>query len=141
MIEINNLTDFSVDKKLMLGVAKNVLKGENKGIENLSIAFVSAAEIQKVNKKYRKKDKPTDVLSFEKSAGFKGEFLEVVICPEIVKEKALTEKKSFKEVMVKTLIHGILHTLGYDHEKSRKEKITMEKKEEYYLLKILNHKS
>src|SRR3989344_3526233 len=129
MIEINNLTDFSVDKKIILGVAKKVLKGENKGIENLSIAFVYPEEIRKINKKYRRKDKPTDVLSFEKINNFKGEFLEVV------KEKALAEKKTFKEEMVKTLIHGILHCLGYDHEKSQKEEVVMQEKERYYLLK------
>jgi len=134
MIEINNLTNFFVDKKLILGVAKNVLKGENKGIENLSIAFVSPSEIKKINKKYRKKDKPTDVLSFEKSGGFKGEFLEVIICPRVVKEKALTEKKLFKEAIIKTLIHGILHTLGYNHEKSKKEEMKMEEKEQLYFL-------
>lgn len=141
MIEINNLTNFSVDKRLILGVAKNVLKGENKGIENLSIAFVSPSEIQKVNKKYRKKDKPTDVLSFENSASFKGEFLEVVICLSVVKEKASAAKKPFAEEIIKTLIHGILHTLGYDHEKSKKEEIRMEIKEKYYLSKIVNRKS
>jgi len=135
MIEINNLTDFSVDKKIILGVAKKVLKGENKGIENLSIAFVYPEEIRKINKKYRRKDKPTDVLSFEKINNFKGEFLEVVICPEVVKEKALAKKKTFKEEMVKTLIHGILHCLGYDHEKSQKEEVVMQEKERYYLLK------
>lgn len=140
MIEINNLTNFSVDKKLVLGVAKKVLRGENKGIENLSIAFVLPSEIRKINKKYRKKDKPTDVLSFEKSVAFKGEFLEIVICLEIVKEKALAEKKLFKQEMVKTLIHGILHTLGYDHEKSKREEAKMEEKERYYLSKILNRK-
>lgn len=138
MIEINNLTNFSVDKTLILGVAKKVLKGENKGMESLSIAFVDSSEIRKINKKYRRKNKPTDVLSFEKSLGFKDDFREVVICPEIVKEKALKKGISFKENMVWTMIHGILHTFGYDHEKSKKEELIMKEKEQYYLSKILN---
>ena len=71
MIEINNLTNFAVDKKFFLGVAKSVLKGENRGMESLSIAFVAPKEMQKLNKKYRGKDKPTDVLSFEKISDFK----------------------------------------------------------------------
>src|SRR3989344_4958210 len=115
MIEINNLTNFSVDKALFLGVAKKVLKGENKEMEDVSIAFVSPQEIQKINKEYRKKDNPTDVLSFEKSIDFKGlpaqagDHLEIVICPEIVKAKH--PNAPLQEELVKSLIHGILHSL------------------------------
>ena len=87
MIEINNLSKFSVDKAFFLGVAKNVLKGENRAMENLSIAFVNASAIRKANKQYRKKDKPTDVLSFENNSPLQGDFSEVVICPEIVEKK------------------------------------------------------
>lgn len=129
MIEINNLTSFAVDKKFFIGVAKKVLKGENKGIENISIAFVDKKEIKKLNKKYRGKNEPTDVLSFNlNERNYLGE---VVICPEIAKGNIR---------MAKVLIHGILHLLGYDHERTRKEKKLMEEKEEYYFnnLKIKN---
>ncbi len=137
MIEINNLNNFVVDKKFFIRVAKKVLKGENKERENLSIAFVSSFEIQKLNKKYRKKDKPTDVLSFEKVSNFKEEFAEVVICPSVVRENAKDSKMTLKKELAKILIHGILHVLGYDHEASEKEAIHMEKKQEYYLSKII----
>ena len=136
MIEINNLTNFVVDKKFFLAVAKKVLKGENKGRENLSIAFVSSEEIQKLNKKYRKKDKPTDVLSFEKVSHFKDESAEVIICPEVVREHAKDSKLSLKKELEKILIHGLLHALGYDHEQSEKEAERMEEKEKHYFLKI-----
>lgn len=135
MIEINNLTDFSVDKPYFLGVAKKVLKGENKEMENLSIAFVAPGEIKKLNKKYRKKDKPTDVLSFGRTVGFKGEFNEVVICPVVVEEKS-EDSEDLKKALARTLVHGVLHTLGYDHELSKKEERQMQKKEKYYLAKI-----
>ena len=49
MIEINNLTNFAVDKKFFIGVAKKVLKGENREKENISIAFVSSVEIKRLN--------------------------------------------------------------------------------------------
>ena len=126
MIEINNLTSFAVDKKLFTAIAKKVLIGENKGKETLSLAFVSKEEIKKLNKKFRGKNKPTDVLSFElKEKECLGEIL---ICPEIVQEK--------KEDIRKVFIHGILHLLGYDHEKSKMEAEEMEKKEEKYLSKL-----
>ena len=134
MIEINNLTNFAVDKKFFLGVAKKVLKGENKEIEDLSIAFVSPEEIKKINRKYRKKDKPTDVLSFGKISKFKGEFREVIICPEFIEENLKDSKTTLKKELAKVLIHGILHTLGYDHEISKTEEKRMFKKQDYYFL-------
>lgn len=118
MIEINNLTNSRINAKSFSQVAKKVLLGENRGTETLSLAFVSKTEMQKLNKKFRGENKPTDVLSFE---GIN----EVVICPEVVKEK--------KEDMIKVFIHGILHLLGYEHEKSEKKAREMEEREKFYL--------
>ncbi|MBI3631547.1 MAG: rRNA maturation RNase YbeY [Candidatus Staskawiczbacteria bacterium] len=131
MIEINNLTKFAVDKKFFLGVAKKVLKGENREKENISIAFVSSAEIKKLNKKYKKKNKPTNVLSFGRVLGVTSDSSEVVICPEVVKKNAKEFGVTFKQELTKILVHGILHILGYDHEKSKKEAMRMEEKEKH----------
>jgi len=136
MIEINNLTNFAVDKKFFSGVAKKVLKGENRMKENISIAFISPIEIQKLNKQYRKKDKPTDVLSFEKVSQFKDECAEVVICPAVVRENTKESKLSLKKELANILIHGVLHALGYDHERSEKDAEKMEVKEQLYFSKI-----
>ena len=136
MIEINNLTNFAVDKAFFLGVAKKVLKGENRGTENLSIAFVVPEEIQKLNKRYRKKDTPTDVLSFEKVSEFKDEASEVIICPHVVRGNTHFSRLPLKKELAKVLIHGILHTLGYDHERSKADEEKMFEKEEKYFLKI-----
>ncbi|OGZ71002.1 MAG: rRNA maturation RNase YbeY [Candidatus Staskawiczbacteria bacterium RIFCSPLOWO2_01_FULL_33_13] len=125
-----------VDKKFFVGVAKKVLKSENREKENVSIAFVSPQEIQKLNKKYRKKDKPTDVLAFERVSHFKEEYSEVIICPSVVRENAKSSKLSLKKELSKILLHGILHVLGYDHERSKKDEQIMEEKQEYYFSKI-----
>ena len=123
MLEINNLTNFCLDNKLFTGIAKKVLKGENRERENISIAFVSSAEIKKSNQKYRKKNKPTDVLSFKLDE--KDCLGEIVICPEVVKKNG--------DKIAEMLVHGILHLLGYDHEKSKKETEIMELKQDKYL--------
>jgi len=122
-IEINNLTNFTVDKKSFSQVAKKVLSGENRETETLSLAFVDKAEIEKLNKEFRKKDKPTDVLSFDlKREGYLGE---IVICPEVVREK--------EEDLIEVFVHGILHLCGYDHEKSEKDaKIMEDLQKKYY---------
>jgi len=136
MVEINNLTRFAVDKKFFLRVAKKVLKGENMEKENLSLAFVSCEAIRIINKKYRGENKPTDVLSFAKISSGRREFSEVIICPAILKKTAKFSHQVLKMELSKALIHGILHTLGYDHEISKKEEKLMLKKQNYYLSKF-----
>jgi rRNA maturation RNase YbeY len=136
MIEINNLTRSAVDKKFFLAVAKKVLAGENRGTERLSIAFVAPQEMQKLNGKYRRKNKPTDVLALEKVSDFKDEMSEVILCPAQIREKNQDSPLSQKKLMAKTLVHGVLHVLGYDHERSAKEAGRMEEKEAYYFKKI-----
>jgi len=135
MIEINNLTgkplSKTVDKKAFFTVAKKVLKGENRETETVSLALVNKEEMQKLNKKFRKKNKPTDVLSFELR---EGKVLgEIIICPEVVAENANKYGVSRKSEMLKVFVHGILHLCGYDHEKSEKEAEKMEQKQEKYL--------
>jgi len=134
MIEINNLTSFPVDRKKFSTVAKNVLKSENREIESISLAFVEKEEIEKLNKTFRKKDKPTDVLSFELNE--RDCLGEIVICPDVVKENAQNYGVSAEHEMMNVFIHGILHLLGYDHEKSEKEALVMERKQENYLAKF-----
>lgn len=131
MIEINNLTNFIIDKKLSTGIAKKVLKGENREIENISLVFVGKKEMQEFNKKYRGKNKPTDVLSF--NLNDKECLGEIVICPQVVKENGEKFGISFEKEIAKVLIHGVLHLLGYDHEKSEKEAEIMETKQNFYL--------
>ncbi len=155
MIEINNLTNYTVDKKVFSTVAKIVLKGENRVTETISLAFVNKAEIKKINNKFRGKNKPTDVLSFNiNERNYLGE---IVICPDMVKpdksaQRILTgpsqsrQKASLVgEDMIRVFIHGILHLCGYDHpdkvedprqrrdEKSKAKEKVMEAKEREYL--------
>lgn len=112
MIEVNNLTKKKVDSKSLKKLAEKVLKKEKEKLD-ISIAFIGSEEIKELNKKYRKKNKPTDILSFLYK---KGEFGEIVICPSQIKMG-----------LNQTLIHGILHLLGYNHGKK------MIEKEKYYL--------
>lgn len=131
MIEIKNVSKSGFSAKSFSQVAKNVLKSENKEITRLSVgrkiislAFISKKEIQALNKKFRSKNKPTDVLSFLLD---EGDYLgEIVICPEVVKRKE----------MMKVFIHGILHLLGYDHEISEDMAKIMEEKQNFYLSKF-----
>ena len=128
MLAVKNLTRISIDKKVLHRVAKIVFKGENISKEReVSVVFVKTEEIEKLNLKYRKKNKPTDVLSFE---GEKDNLGEIIICPEEVKKNA---EINFKKEIIFVFIHGILHLLGYDHEKSKKDAKIMEEKTQQYI--------
>jgi probable rRNA maturation factor len=138
MVEINNtsLKYRNIDKNFLKKVAEKILKKEHPGkIAELSVALVNPEEIRVLNKKYRKKDRPTDVLSF---GDLKEEMPEIVICPEEVKKNAGESGESFKKELSRVLIHGILHLAGYDHEKAEKEAKKMFAKQEEYLSKLIS---
>jgi probable rRNA maturation factor len=125
MIEIINISggDKNVSKESLKKIAEKVLKLEKSKLD-LSIALVDSSEIRKLNKKYRKKDKATDVLSFGEDMN------QIVICTDEVKKNG----EDFKKELTRVLIHGVLHILGYEHEKGgKKEKEMLSKQEEYFL--------
>lgn len=140
MVEINNLTNFKINEARLKRTAGVIFKKEKKGLKSdISVAFVGKKEIKAFNKKYRKKNKPTDVLSFIYFNSKKILSGEVIICPKIVEENAKQSGYDFKLEIMKVLIHGILHLLGYDHEKSRKGATRMENRQNYYLSKLSIH--
>ena len=132
MIEVNNLTAYSIDKKFLKGLALKILKKESSSSnfkkKDLSVALVAPLRIKELNKRYRKKNRPTDVLSFQD----KENWGEIVICPVEVEKNAQKFNSNFKNELSRVLIHGVLHLLGYDHEKDKDEE-KMRQKEEYYL--------
>ena len=135
MIEINNLTAASADYEFLRKIAKIVLNKEKKKLD-LSVALVGPSRIKELNKKYRKKNKTTDVLSFLYDTSG-----EIVICLGKVRQNAKKFGFSFKEELARVLVHAVLHLLGYEHEKSKKEAEKMGGKENYYLNLWLKLKS
>ncbi len=135
MIEINNLTNVEIDEDFIKKITQEVLKKEKKQ-GNISLAFLGPARMRKINKKYRGKNKVTNVLSFsENEISFKN-LGEIIICLREIKKSSQRINISFEKELARVLIHGILHLLGYDHEKSEEEARKMEEREEYYLGKI-----
>ncbi len=129
MIEINNITRSRTDEKFVMQVAQKVLRKEKAERYNLSIAFIDAAEMRALHRKYRKKDKVANVLSFPAKEFGLGE---IVICPAQVRKDAKKYGMMFREALAWMLIHGILHLLRYNHESGKEAKV-MEKKERDYL--------
>ena len=131
-----------IDKKIALLNKKNKLFKKNTLI--CSIVLSGPKEIKNLNKKFRKKNKSTDVLSFpfyeknqlnNKIREEKEVYLgDIIINLSQVKKK--NNKSKFKEELNKLWIHGLLHLLGFDH-KSNSQYLQMQKLEKKfsYLIK------
>jgi len=90
----------------------------------LSLALIGNAEMQKLNARYRHKDYATDVLSFPAAKNLPTEaplLGDVIISVDQAAQQAKEHRHSLDQEIVKLLIHGIVHLLGYDHERSARE--------------------
>ena len=95
----------------------------------LSITLVGDATIRKLNREYRRKDRPTDVLSFPLGDGASQPLLgDVVISVATAKRQAAEYDATLQRELERLLIHGILHLLGHDHHKPG-ERLRMEREE------------
>ncbi|MBU0630100.1 MAG: rRNA maturation RNase YbeY [Candidatus Margulisbacteria bacterium] len=96
----------------LVSLVKKIIK--EKGVKGtIDISVVDDQAIRALNKKFRKKDKPTDVLSFQiDSAGFLGD---VIISEETARRNAKRYGVSYGTEFKRLVIHGVLHILGYDH--------------------------
>jgi rRNA maturation RNase YbeY len=111
------------DSRKLKKSASEILKLLGERRAELSVALIGNGEMRKLNARYRKKDYPTDVLSFPAAAGMPGGLQllgDVIISVDKAKEQAKERGRSLDEEMTTLLIHGVLHLLGYDHERSAK---------------------
>ena len=103
----------------------------------LSILFVNDRTIKLLNRTFRGVDKTTDVLSFPQQLRTPSSELrtpnfilgDIVINLQRAKRQAIEQGITLNEELKRLTIHGLLHLLGYDHEKSRYQKDKMESKE------------
>ncbi|HRE32013.1 MAG TPA: rRNA maturation RNase YbeY [Candidatus Berkiella sp.] len=85
----------------------------------LSIKIVDEAEMAMLNFDFRKKQKPTNVLSFpcQLPEPMRGDMLgDIAICAPVVNQEAIAQGKPLFAHFAHMVIHGVLHLLGFDHE-------------------------
>jgi len=108
-----------ISQSFIRKVAKKTLFLSGKKINQLSLSIVLVGEkkIRALNRIYRKKNKPTDILSFNYSSGYnkKGVEGELFLCPEVIKKSAKEKNVSFQKELAFVLSHGVLHLLGMKH--------------------------
>lgn len=129
MLEISNLTRTRVDAAYLKKVAAAALKKIKRGNAELSVVFVGERRMRTLNRRYRLKNRPTDVLSFSQEGA--ETFVktpervvrlgEVILCAPVAKEQARRLGHSFNKEAAILLVHGILHLAGHHHERGGEE--------------------
>ena len=115
---VNN-TDWSLSESflswLVPAIEALLPEGERTGVQDkdIGIVLVNKTKIAELNKQFRGKDGPTDVLSFEGDDESLGE---LVFCVELIESQAIEHQLSALEELSYLVIHGVLHLLGHDHE-------------------------
>lgn len=139
--ETSKLTDeqWGDIKELLIFAAKK--ESIQTGAE-LSVTFVDNVRIQEINREYRDKDRPTDVISFAMEEMGEGEIEihydedaprmlgDIIISIPKAEEQAEEYGHSVKRELGFLALHGLLHLMGYDHENETDEKIMFDKQKE-----------
>ncbi len=147
MLACKNDQSIPVNTSQIKADAQRVLKHLGYANFDLGILLADSKTMQEYNKKYRNKDKPTDILSFpfhadlhtgdqivakreeEKNLG------DIIICPEYIQEDLGRWNQSFDERIQALLVHGICHLIGYDHIKDKDyEAMQVKEKELIFML-------
>jgi len=144
---IKNIDEFVMDSATQIIKLSPLSKFLKNRIIDLSISLCSNSQIQKINKKYRQIDLPTNILSFanldEKNIQLNGlnktigkaQFIylgELILSYEYIQNEIKINHKNYYHHLTHLLTHGILHLIGYDHEDE-----LMAKKMENLEIKIL----
>lgn len=138
-VTVNNLYPGKVPGKLIGRLKRTVRRvagngQRGAGSKEVSVTFVDDKYIRALNKRFRRLDKATDVLSFEMDD--KKMLGDIVISVDSAKRNAKRFKVSFDDEVLRLVVHGTLHLLGFDHLKA-KERAIMRVKEQDHLEKIL----
>jgi probable rRNA maturation factor len=115
-------------------------KGEGR---EMAVRVVAPRESRALNRQWRGKDKPTNVLSFPAPpqsrrgmpASYRVPLGDLVICADVVRREAMRDGKPVEAHWAHLVVHGALHLVGYDHEVGRLEQLRMERRE----ISVLKH--
>ncbi|KKR15161.1 MAG: putative rRNA maturation factor [Candidatus Falkowbacteria bacterium GW2011_GWA2_39_24] len=125
MIEINNKTRSSINLSLVRRLTTKFLIKYRLHHQDISLVFVGDTVMRRLNKKWRNKDRVTDVLSFRDhdSAIRQPHYLgEIIIDYQQLKRQAKTGQGNLSRELIYILVHGLLHLVGYDDKTERQAK-------------------
>ncbi|MCX6827045.1 MAG: rRNA maturation RNase YbeY [candidate division Zixibacteria bacterium] len=136
-IAITSITNCRIPRRKIVKLLNFIGQGEKSPDWNVSIIFTDDKEISALNRRFRGKFGPTDILSFnfDDAPGRDSLLGEIYISAETAMSNAEKDEMSFTDEIILLCCHGMLHLFGYDHLK-RTEQILMQNREKYYLEKM-----
>ena len=131
-------TRVPVSRARVAAVARAVLKAEKVRDAMLSITFVSDRAMRGLNKRHLRRDRVTDVIAFGFRRVAKSEPLigDVYIAPGVAKASASANGISSREEIVRLIVHGVLHVLGYDHPETDRTRSAMWRRQERLVARL-----
>lgn len=143
----NRIKKIKINTRKLIADASRILEIVGYPDFDLGILLTTNQKIREFNKKYRGKDKPTDILSFSNFPDIKpGKRIKVatndeknlgdlIFSLEYIKKAAKGLDQSLQERLQVLLVHGVCHLLGYDHEKDEDYNVMQAKEDS--ILKLL----
>lgn len=125
-VTINPAVKLPWPKNSLAQIVHLVARWEKKVKGEVEINIVGDSEIKKLNYRYRKLDKITDVLSFawqEDDCVDTDTLGQIYLSLPQIKRQSQVWGVTFKEEFTRILVHGLLHLVGYDHQEKKEEKI------------------
>jgi probable rRNA maturation factor len=116
-------------------IARATLRAERVRDAMISIAFVTRAQIARLNRRYLGHSGPTDVISFAFGDPLVGD---VYICPDAARRSARELGISVREELTRLVIHGVLHVTGHDHPDDARSASPMWKRQERLVRRALS---
>ena len=127
-LSVNYRGTIKIDKSLIHKIVKKLTEDLNFKISSMQINFVNSKEMTRINSKYLNHNYSTDIITFNYS-GTKNELDgEIYISIDDVASNSKRFGVTFIEEVLRIVIHGFLHLLGYD-DKDRKDRVTMKRLE------------
>jgi metalloprotein, YbeY/UPF0054 family len=140
----NRQKGIMIDFQRVRRALRNIMENLDCLDKEISLLFVDDDSIREINKKYLSRDYPTNVISFSLKEGDFGDINpdllgDIIISVETALRDALKAEIKFEEELDYLIIHGILHLLGYDHERSEAEAKRMTEKERELFFALNNY--
>lgn len=114
-------------------VVRAVLEGERRRAD-VSVTFLGRDRMRRLNARYTGHDRPTDVLAFTLPQPAGLPLADVYVCAAVAAGAARTHQVALREELIRLVVHGTLHALGYDHpDGSERARSPMWRRQERYV--------
>lgn len=121
-------------RRLVSAWIESCIKGEKKRVGEIAIIFCSDDYVLETNRQYLQHDYFTDIITFDYSEG-KVLSGDLIISIDTVKSNARELKQKFHTELLRVMIHGVLHLVGYG-DKSEEESIVMREREDFWIARF-----